>query len=256
MANRGLNKNIRNLPYFYIMKKLLLTALAAFAFASAEAQISLQLQNPPATVVGGYSQTSPLQAAFPIVNTGATAIDVLVARKMLTEVTGSENNFCWGFDCYPPNVSVSPNQVTIGAGATNNTFIADYLPNNQPGVTTVRYSFFRMGSTDSVHHTVSFDATSAVSSTKKELAGLAALSAPSPNPARDLTLIQYTLPGNAKSAKIRLLNAIGRVVKEIPVTQKQGQLILTTGNLPNGVYFYTLQADNNAVITKKLIVQH
>src|SRR5688500_19415218 len=126
------------------MKKTLLAIIAGFAFSSAIAQTTtLQVQNAPATVYGGYSQNIPLAATFPVVNTGTQPIDIKVSRKIISEVMGSENNFCWGVNCYPPFVSVSPDAETINAGASNTSFIGDYIPNGMAGITTIRYSFFR-----------------------------------------------------------------------------------------------------------------
>ena len=53
-----------------------------------------------------------------------------------------------------------------------------------------------------------------------------------------------------------IFNAIGGLVKEVAITQKQGTAIITTSNLANGVYFYTLQVDGRSIETKKLIVRH
>src|SRR6188508_1053059 len=103
------------------MKKTLLAILAGFAFSTAIAQsTTVQIQNAPGTVYGTYTQASPLAVTFPVVNTGTQPIDLKVRRKIIQEVNGSENNFCWGINCYPPNVSVSPDAETILAGATNN----------------------------------------------------------------------------------------------------------------------------------------
>ena len=237
------------------MKKTLLTILSAFAFSAVFAQ-GLQVQNPPTTVYGAYTQSNALQAAFPVVNTGSQPLSIKVARKMIAEVNGSENNFCWGVDCYPPYISVSPNPETIAAGTTNNSFIADYTPLNNPGVTIIRYSFFKeSGSPDSVHVTINFDATSAVAGIRKGQQVSAMLNSPSPNPAHELTAIPYSIPAGSR-AKLRIFNTIGGLIKEVNITQRQGTAIVNTSNLPDGVYFYSLLVDNRAVATKKLVVKH
>jgi hypothetical protein len=240
------------------MKKTLLAIVAGFAFSTAIAQsTTIQVQNAPATVYGGYTQAM-LEAAFPVVNTGTQPIDIRVSRKVISAVTGSENNFCWGINCYPPFVSVSPDTETIMAGASNNSFKGDYTPNGMAGITTIRYSFFRAtGATDSVHVTVRFDASAAIMGTRKDLnSNSISISAPWPNPANDLTKIEFNLPANSRNNKLRIFNAIGGLVKEVAITQKQGTAIISTTNLANGVYFYTLQVDGRSVETKKLIVRH
>lgn len=240
------------------MKKTLLAIFAAFSISGAIAQTTtLQVQNAPATVYGGYNQPLPLAATFPVVNTGSQPLDVKVARKVISEVMGSENNFCWGPTCYPPFTSVSIDQVIINAGATNTSFIGDYVPNGMSGVTTIRYSFFTANNPDSVHVIVRYDATAALLSNRKELnSNVVSIGLPKPNPANDLTSIDFNLPANSKNNKLRIFNAIGGLVKEVSLTQKQGTAIITTSNLANGVYFYTLQVDGRSVETKKLIVRH
>ncbi len=247
-----------NYLYLLPMKKTLLALFAAFSISGAVAQTTLQIQNAPATVYGTFTQASPLAVTFPVVNTGTQPLSIKVARKMISEVMGSENNICWGINCYPPFVSVSPDAETINAGATNNSFIGDYTPNNMPGVTIIKYSFFKeVGATDSVHVTVRFDATASMLSTRKDLnASGVSIGAASPNPASNLTSVQFSLPANSRNNKLRIFNAIGGLVKEVELVQKQGTAIITTSNLPNGVYFYTLQVDGRSVETKKLIVRH
>jgi hypothetical protein len=238
------------------MKKTLLALFAAFSFSGAFAQSAIQVQNAPATVYGGFTQAT-LQTTFPVVNTGTQSLNIKVARKVISEVTGSENNFCWGINCFPPFVSVSPDAEIITAGSTNNSFIADYTPNNNPGITCIRYSFFKeTGAPDSVHVNICFNANSAVAGTSKDQSASLTIGNPMPNPANDLTTIPFNIPASSRSAKLRLFNAIGGLVKEVNLAQRQGTAIVTTATLPNGVYFYTLQIDNKSVATKKLIVKH
>src|SRR6478735_7654327 len=175
------------------MKKTLLAIFAAFSVSAAFAQTSpIQVPSTTVTYYGGYTQAT-LVANFPVVNTSSQPIDVKVARKVITNVAGSENNFCWGITCNAPFVSVSPDPETIAAGATNNSFIGDYTPNGMPGIATIRYSFFKIGGTpDSVHVLVRFDASAAVMGTKKDINSNAiSIGTPKPNPANDLTTIDF-----------------------------------------------------------------
>jgi hypothetical protein len=239
------------------MKKLLLLAFAAFTVNAASAQsTTMQLPSHATTIFGSYTSGSVLTAHVSVVNIGSQPIEVKVARKIIKEVTGSENVFCWT-QCYLPTTSVSPDKETIAAGATNTMFTADYSPNGFQGITTIRYSFFRVNSStpDSVHTTLVYDA-SKIMGTKKDFDINSAISLPSPNPANDMTAIGYNLPANASNSKIKLYNTIGGLVKEINLTDKQGAIMLVTSGLPSGIYFYTLQVDNRALTTKKLVVKH
>jgi hypothetical protein len=238
------------------MKKLLLSAFSFFAVSAVFAQSQLQIINAPTVVYGGYQQPV-LTATFPIMNTGTQAADVKVARKVISEVIGSENNFCWGINCYNPLISVSPDMQTIAANTSNSSFIADYTPNGYSGITTIRYSFFKVNgsSPDSVHTTIQFRATSPLG-TKKDMDTNAILDAAFPNPANAFTKIPYNLPAGTKNAKLRLMNAIGGLVSEVNLDKQGLPVIIVTDNLPAGIYFYNLQVDGRAVSTKKLIVKH
>src|SRR5688572_4863530 len=213
------------------MKKLLLSAFSAVLFTGAFAQTSpIQIQNAPPVVFGGYGQGNVLQASFPVMNTSSQSINVAVARKIISQVAGSENNFCWGVNCYPPNVSVSPDFETIAANGTNSSFIADYTPNGFPGNTCIRYSFFKTtGTPDSVHTTICFNANT-ISGSRKDVDLNNLIGMPSPNPANEMTVIQYNLPAGTKNAKLRVLNAIGGLVKEMSL-EKQGAALIITSNL-------------------------
>ena len=241
------------------MKKTLLSIFAAISVATAFAQTSpIHVQSTTLTVMGGYTQALPLAATFPVVNTSSQPIDVKVRRKVITNVTGSENNFCWGVNCYPPNVSVSPDPATIAAGGTDNSFVGDYTPNGMPGMAVIRYTFYKTtGTPDSVQVVVNFDARAAVMGTRNDInSNNISIGTPKPNPANDLTTIDFSLPANSRNNKLRIFNAIGGLVKEVAITQKQGTAIVTTSSLANGVYFYTLQVDGRSVETKNLIVRH
>jgi hypothetical protein len=63
-----------------------------------------------------------------------------------------------------------------------------------------------------------------------------------PNPAREWTAFDYTLPENATSGVIAISDASGREVASMPVSGKQGQHIWDTRKVKPGVYFYTLNA--------------
>jgi hypothetical protein len=237
------------------MKKILLLAFAAFTINAASAQSTMQIPTFTATVTNHVD--SILVGRVTVVNASNQSIDVKVSKKVIGQaVTGSENVFCWT-QCYTPSTFVSPDVETIAAGASNSIFYADYTPNGHPGTTKIRYSFFRVNAPapDSVHATIEFKATG-VTGVKKSFDANTAISLASPNPANDMTAIGYSLPANTRNNKIKLYNAIGGLVKEINLADKKGTIMLVTTGLPSGIYFYTLQADNQSLATKKLIVKH
>ncbi len=77
-----------------------------------------------------------------------------------------------------------------------------------------------------------------------------------PNPSRGVTRISLSALGD-DNYKIRISNAIGKVYKEIPVTQPATTetIVVDLSPLPAGVYFYSLLVNEKMVETKRLILQ-
>lgn len=90
----------------------------------------------------------------------------------------------------------------------------------------------------------------------KEFKNAATLSA-FPNPTKGETTITLN-HANGENYKIRISNAIGRVVKtvEIPKNAPDSKIEVDMGNLPAGFYFYSLLANDKMIETKRLILQH
>ncbi len=78
-----------------------------------------------------------------------------------------------------------------------------------------------------------------------------------PNPANYNTTINYTLSSNYNSGKIIIRNMIGKEVKSISINGgSSAKQVVSTSDLPNGVYFYSIVGDGQTISTKKLIVKH
>lgn len=78
-----------------------------------------------------------------------------------------------------------------------------------------------------------------------------------PNPANYNTTINYTLASNYSSGKIIIRNMIGQELKSIPISGgSSAKQVVSTSDLPNGVYFYSIVGDGKTISTKKLIVKH
>ena len=90
----------------------------------------------------------------------------------------------------------------------------------------------------------------------KEFKNAATLSA-YPNPSKGETTITLN-HSNGENYKIRISNAIGRVVKTIDVPQNSpdSKIEVDMRNLPAGFYFYSLLANDKMIETKRLILQH
>jgi len=77
----------------------------------------------------------------------------------------------------------------------------------------------------------------------------------SPNPAKDWTAFDYTLPVNATSAILLITDNMGRKVENFALSGKQGQKIWDTRKLKSGTYIYTLNSAGFVKSGKVLIVK-
>jgi hypothetical protein len=76
----------------------------------------------------------------------------------------------------------------------------------------------------------------------------------SPNPAHGQTWISYSLPLGTTHARIVLRNLLGKVVKNEIIDVNADGVRLSTGDLNNGIYIYSLIINNQAVKSKRLVV--
>ena len=74
-----------------------------------------------------------------------------------------------------------------------------------------------------------------------------------PNPAKEWTSFNYTLPGNETEGVIIITDVTGKIIETIIVSENHGQRIWNTENINPGVYYYTLKS-NSLQRTGKLII--
>lgn len=78
-----------------------------------------------------------------------------------------------------------------------------------------------------------------------------------PNPAVNNVKLSYSIPSNYSNAEISVRNMVGKTVKTIPAKIGVKSVAnISTMELPNGVYFYSIVADGVTLSTKKLVVRH
>ena len=187
-------------------------------------------------------------------STGALGIQ---AKKVINEgdtLPGTENTFCWGV-CYPPFVYVGPVVVTIEAGASDDQFDGDYSPKGVPGKSTISYVFFVTDNpNDSVGFTVVYNA-SPLGLEDHAFSG-SYVSDAYPNPAASKVSIDYVLPNDTYNATVTISNLLGAKVRSISLTGNTGRVEVPVFDFENGIYFYTVVAENRLIGTRKFVVRH
>ena len=74
-----------------------------------------------------------------------------------------------------------------------------------------------------------------------------------PNPAREWTSFNYTLPAIDSKAIIKITDVTGKLITTLSVSGKQGQKIWDTRRIDAGVYFYMLHVDG-IIKTGKIVI--
>lgn len=240
------------------MKKVLLLVVAGLFITSFSFAQSLSLSNSGGALnngdtitVSGTITSTIVVYAF-VENLTSSPIDVKVRKIEIDTVPGSKNYLCWGL-CFDPIVYVSPDPITINGNSINDIdFSGDYKAQGNSGITKIRYVFFDENNpSDSVYIQVHFDAITGIKDISKDIK----FSNAYPNPASASTTISYSLPKNSNNARIVIRDLLGATVKEIPITDFKGKKTITTSDMQDGIYFYSLVLDEKIITTKRLIIR-
>lgn len=241
------------------MKKVILFVLLAMAASYYGYSQSLTLADSAGPIANnanvvrqGHNMDDEILAHIFVTNTTGAPIDVIVKKVEFSLITGSLNTFCWGL-CYPPNVYVSP-PFTVNANTTDSVnFSGHYNPLTFAGASVIRYVFYDAAHpNDSVCVNVSYDALYVGINNQ---AAKNILSGAYPNPANNTVNFDYSV-NTENEGFVIIRNLVGSVVKKSVLTGAEGKLTVNTGDLPEGIYFYSLDVDGKIMTTRKLIVRH
>ena len=75
-----------------------------------------------------------------------------------------------------------------------------------------------------------------------------------PNPFNKNTVISYSVPGNAGKAQIIVTDMRGNLIRTFSVTKGEGQVNISSGELPAATYNYTLLINGEKVDTKQMVI--
>lgn len=76
----------------------------------------------------------------------------------------------------------------------------------------------------------------------------------SPNPAQNYTNIHYQLPENTEEAVLSIYSINGILLQEYTIDQQFDHLRISTKELPNGTYLYSIRTDKGELQSKKMLV--
>jgi len=188
-----------------------------------------------------------------IKNTTDQDLSLLVTRIMNNEVPLTSNAFCFGVLCYASTTDTSTTAMILTPGK-DTTFLGDYYPSLQSGLTSITYKFFVPGGHSTVAAQVTVNFLVSPMGFGEDINNYE-FSGAFPNPASSSASFEYYIP-NGSLGSIVVRNLLGSVVCEVKLEKSQGRSTIYTNELKEGVYFYSLILDNKAVVTKKLVIRH
>lgn len=242
------------------MKKIFLLFFSLGTFFTLNAQ-SIQLQdhdgNNITNTIVNYSEiaSSTLKYNILISNVGTGRIGVMFKKIEVDILEGSVNSFCFAGSCYPPFSFVSSEALNIDEGVTSayGECYGEYNTNGIVGQSTITYVVYNAGNeNDSAYVTVNYH-TTPVSVPNFQLQDKISFSNAWPNPATSTTSFNYQLPLDGGLFILRSIT--GAVIKEEHINGLQGRYTLNVSDLPEGIYIYSVIADQKVLTTKKLVVK-
>ena len=207
------------------------------------------------TYVSG-NPSIPVASYIIVKNLTSNSLDVRCQKNIIDTAVGTQNYFCWGINCWPSSVYISPDPDgirTIPAGFADSTNFTAYYDAAFSGIPSqaraiVEYCFYPLGNiSDSTCLTVHFnDNTSSVTDTKQDV-GLGDFY---PNPTENLTRINYVADNNSQ---LQIIDILGNKIQSFDL-DKSGVLEISTINFSSGIYFGNLISDNRVISVKKIII--
>ena len=191
---------------------------------------------------------------FRVLNFADATANIKV-KKIINDgdtLAGTLNTFWWGGTEYDANTYES-DELAINSLEYDKSFQGSYFPGIVTGISTVSYEFFDVNNPENAFTiTINYYAnTNGVGEETKDVI----FSNAYPNPASNFVKFDYQFNDNYDNAKVVIYNLLGSEVNETLISGMNGTLTINTGEMNQGVYFYSLFVDENVVISKKLIVR-
>jgi len=245
-----------------MMKKVLLSlTIMLFVCSFAKAQNPLTLSWDGAIIgdtVTLWGEPSDFEMVMyaNLHNNTDNAMNIKVSREEINLIEGTFSQICWAGLCYSPMVDTSVNYELVAAGGSSadEDFSGHYAPNGHIGTSVVKFTFYNIDN-PSVNVSVVVKFWASPESIAEDAMKGGSISDIYPNPATNYVNLDLNLTPSVKQAKVRVINLLGSVVKEVEIEKGSNQLRLDISDLDNGVYFYSVLINGDTYKTKKLVVR-
>lgn len=181
---------------------------------------------------------------------------VFVRKNEIAVEEGSSVTFCWNDFCFSPAVVDvdEPLGLEPGESSSDTDFYSEIYPQGVVGESVVEFEFFSdRDDFEVVTVTVIFVVSSSTSIPDAENSDWK-ISEPYPNPARDFAWIDYQIPTGTKDARLVVRNLVGNLVLEQPLSPEKNRTRISTNQLSNGLYIYSMIYNNKVFVSHRLII--
>jgi hypothetical protein len=242
------------------MKKITLSCLAIVAAATTFGQVILLDHDKNIvtnTIIDINIASNANSTEEILVKNGGTITDTLkVLRTVYSVDANDQTQFCFGGLCYAHATNLSSLSISVAPGDTidysENGFHAIFDAGVACVTRLVKYRFFNVNNfSDSASVTFRYSCVTGIDDNKNTMP---VISNPSPNPAYGYVSFNYSTNTASEKAKIVIHDMLGKAVKIVDLTEREGSVKINTSDLISGVYFYSYYVDNKTIATKKMII--
>jgi hypothetical protein len=227
------------------MKRIFSITISMLIFYSAYSQSLIVTGSNFVPTTDACLQT---HSSLTVKNISSDTLNVLCQKVIIDTTLGTDNNFCWGANCYGVTTYISTDYNELLPGEGDNIDFAGYYDAYcYPASAVIEYCFYpESDPTDRACITLTYNESSTSVSQLKSVI----VSDFYPNPASEM--VYFTFNGNA--ATLKLIDILGNNVKEILLSQ-EGIQKLDLSDMNKGIYFGNLIVNDEVVSIKKLIVK-
>ena len=228
------------------MKFFFSIAISMLIFYSAYSQSLVVTGSNFVTTTDACLQT---HSSLTVKNITTDTLNVLCEKVIIDTTLGTDNNFCWGANCYGVDtyVSLDYNELLPGEG-DNIDFGGYYDAYCDPAPAVIEYCFYPESDVaDRTCITITYNGSA---TPINDYASVTNVGGFYPNPATQMTYFTF----NGNKATLKLIDILGNNVKEVLLSQ-EGIQKLDLSDMNKGIYFGNLIVNNKVVSIKKLIVK-
>ncbi|MBL6444913.1 T9SS type A sorting domain-containing protein [Fulvivirga sp. 29W222] len=234
--------------------KIFLSMIFSFAIICFAHAQNFEVIEQSGTLKGSIGGT--VKAPIKIKNTSDRPIQIIVKRTDQIIGTSQSSYFCWGDECYEPEISQMPLSKKLEPGETSSKLKTVLETGLSAGFSTVKYLIYdRDNPSDAVEYEVTYTVEDLDKKNTIFSSDQVHINDVYPNPVVDFAIIDYNLLKEDIHAKIVIHNVLGSIIGEYELAYLETKLKINTEELNPGVYFYTLYIDNDGIMTRKLVIR-